>query len=428
MCQVILGGVKVRSVIKVMNDYDPLLYMDIHVTDGADYQYDITFGGHGKQGYSAGISDWLTNTYKPQADKELIANGHIPGNLLTTVNDQDFTEGNVLILGEPRFSDAYGNLRHMASILVENHSLKPFRQRVLGTYVLLESSLKILATDRGILKEATLTDRAKRATEIPMKWKVPQMEKSVSFEPQSNLLEKKNSAPLPDSLHLLGIQSIIKKSAITNADYVEWTGKPTTMMIANFRGTEPVAFVKRPIAYYVPAACNEIIERLKIHGIQMEILQQPQEVQVEMYRIQDAKFENEGGKTLPFEGHIQVNGTATPELHKHLFSAGSVRISTNQPLGDLAMLLLEPSSPDSYFQWGFFLPIFQRTEYIEGYVMEPTMQKMLDNSPELKKEFEQEKASDTAFANSPSAIYDWFYAKTNYYDSRYLLYPVGRVL
>jgi hypothetical protein len=165
-----------------------------------------------------------------------------------------------------------------------------------------------------------------------------------------------------------------------------------------------------------------------MHGIQMEILQQAREFAVEMYRIQDAKFENGEGKTIPFEGHIQVNGTAVAEQHKQLFAAGSAYISTDQPLGNLAMLLLEPSSPDSYFQWGFFLQIFQRTEYIEGYVMEPTMKKMLEDSPELKKEFEQKKATDTAFANNPSAIYDWFYAKTNYYDSRYLLYPVGRVL
>jgi hypothetical protein len=419
---------EIRAVINVMNEYDPLLYMDIHVTDGADYQYDITFGGHGKQGYSRGISNWLSNTYKPLADKDLSANGHIPGNLLTTVNDRDFSEGNVLILGEPRFSDAYGDLRHMASILVENHSLKPFRQRVLGTYVLLESTLKILAKEGGILKETTLADRAKRAVEIPMKWKVPQMTKSVSFEVQSNLLQKNKTASAPDSMLLAGIQSRIVKSAITSADYVEWTGKPITMMIANYKGTEPVAFVKRPKAYYVPASSYEIIERLQMHGIQMDILQKPTEIQVEMYRIQDAKFENEEGKTIPFEGHIQVTGTPVVELHKQVFTEGSARISTNQPLGDLAMLLLEPISPDSYFQWGFFLPIFQRTEYIEGYVMEPTIQKMLEDSPELKKEFELKKTTDQSFANNPNAIYNWFYSKTNYYDSRYLLYPVGREL
>ena len=136
---------EVRAVVNVMNEYDPSFYMDIHVTDGADYQYDITFGGIGQQGNSPGIADWLENNYKPAADKSLSANGHIPGQLLFALNDMDFTAGNVVIAGGPRFSDSYGNLRHMPTVLVENHSLKPFKQRVLGTYVLLESTLQQLA-------------------------------------------------------------------------------------------------------------------------------------------------------------------------------------------------------------------------------------------------------------------------------------------
>jgi hypothetical protein len=97
-------------------------------------------------------------------------------------------------------------------------------------------------------------------------------------------------------------------------------------------------------------------------------------------------------------------------------------------LGDLAMLLLEPASADSFLSWGFFDQIFQRTEYIEAYVMEPTMKKMLAESSELQKEFDQKKAADSVFANDPNAIYTWFYSKTKYFDERYLLYPVGRNL
>jgi hypothetical protein len=138
---------EIRSVIKVINEYDPLLYMDIHVTDGVDYQYDITFGGLEGQGYSKGISHWLATTFKSYADKDLTANGHIPGQLLFAVNERDFSQGATLTMGEPRFSDAYGDLRHMATVLVENHSLKPFKQRVLGTYILLESTMKLLATE-----------------------------------------------------------------------------------------------------------------------------------------------------------------------------------------------------------------------------------------------------------------------------------------
>ena len=419
---------EIRAVIAIINAYDPLLYMDIHVTDGADYQYDITFGGHGNQGYSKGIMNWLSTKYKPQADKELTANGHIPGQLLFAVNDRDFSEGSVLILGEPRFSDAYGDLRHTASILVENHALKPYKQRVLGTYILLESTLKLLAKEGRSLMQATIADRAKREAAIPMKWKVPQMNSAVSFESQSTLLQKNNTAPLPDSMNFLGVEAKIHRSAITNADYVEWTAKPVTMKVANFRGTEGVEIVSRPKAYYVPAASYEIIERLKMHGIKMEILQQPRTVAVEMYRIQDAKFQNAEGKAAPFEGHIQVTGTSKTESRQQLYAAGSACITTDQPLGNLVMILLEPSSPDSYFQWGFFPQVFQLTEYIEAYVMEPTITQMLQNSPELKNEFKQKKEQDAAFAKDPNAIFSWFYTKTKYYDSQYLLYPVGRAL
>jgi hypothetical protein len=74
-------------------------------------------------------------------------------------------------------TDSYGNLRHMASILVENHSLKPFKQRVLGTYILLESTLSLLAKEGKLLKEISQSDKALRESKVPMDWKVPQMKK-----------------------------------------------------------------------------------------------------------------------------------------------------------------------------------------------------------------------------------------------------------
>jgi len=419
---------EVQSVIHVINEYDPLLYMDLHVTDGADYQYDITFGGLDGLGYSKSISKWLAKTYKAQADKDLIANGHIPGPLLFALNDRDFSKGNILTSGEPRFSDAYGDVRHTASVLVENHSLKPFKQRVLGTYVLLESTLKILAAEGNSLKESTIADRANRESPFPMTYKVPQMNDKVNFENLENAKIKEEVVAVPDSLILLGIESKIVKSKATNTDYIEWTGKPVTMTIANFKATEPMDFVVRPKGYYVPIWCSEVIERLKLHGVEMKILKESKEVTVEMYRIQDAKFQDDSGKVLPYEGHMQVHGIPVPEIRKEVFPTGSVYISTDQTLGDLTMFLLEPKSPDSFLSWGFFNTIFQRTEYIEAYVMEPTITKMLADSPELQKEFEDKKASDNVFADDPNAIYIWFYSKTKYYDERYLLYPIGRNL
>ncbi|MGB8191420.1 MAG: hypothetical protein WCF67_05850, partial [Chitinophagaceae bacterium] len=398
---------EVRAVVNVINEYDPALYMDIHVTDGADYQYDVTFGGLGKQGYSSGIRSWLETIHKTFTDKELAANGHIPGPLLVAANDRDFSQGNLATLGGPRFSDSYGDSRHLASILVENHSLKPYKQRVLGTYVLLESTLKILATAGGSLKQITEKDKAVRMSKLPMSFKVPQV---------------------ADSIRLAAVTSVIRKSTITNGDYIEWLGKPVTMTIADYEGTEPADIVSRPKGYWVPASCDEIIARLKMHGIKMTTIAQAREVTVEMYRIAEYKFGDDNQNMQPFEGHMQVSASTKSETRKQLFPAGSVYISTDQPLGNLAMLLLEPGSKDSWFSWGFFLPIFQRTEYIEAYVMEPMAKKMLEQDPALQKEFELKKTSDTAFAKDPNAILSWFYSKTKFYDDRYLLYPVGREL
>ena len=419
---------EIRSVIQVINDYDPVLYMDIHVTDGADYQYDVTYGGIGKQGYSNGIRNWLENTHKTFTGKDLTANGHIPGPLLNTFNNSDFSQGNIVTMGGPRFSDSYGDLRHLAAILVENHSLKPYKQRVLGTYVLLESTLKLLAISGQSLKEITQKDKAVRIAKFPVAWKVPQMKNTVSFDTRSNPTTADTTVTATDSLKLLGIAAVIRKSSVTNSDYVEWQGKAVTTTVADYKSTEPLEFITRPKGYWVPASCDEVIARLKLHGIKMDIIAQPREVMVEMYRITDHVFEDDNHIMQPFEGHMQVTGTTKAETRKQLFPTGSVYISTDQPLGDLAMMLLEPTSKDSYFSWGFFHSIFQRTEYMEAYVMEPMAKRMLDDSPALRKEFEEKKAADKAFANDQNAILTWFYSKTKYYDDRYLLYPVGREL
>ncbi len=99
---------------------------------------------------------------------------------------------------------------------------------------------------------------------------------------------------------------------------------------------------------------------------------------------------------------------------------------TDQPLGDLAMLLLEPASPDSYFQWGFLLEILNRTEYFEAYAIEPMARRMLADDAELAAEFRQKLLTDREFAGDPRARLEWFYEKTPYYDREYRLYPIAR--
>jgi hypothetical protein len=270
--------------------------------------------------------------------------------------------------------------------------------------VTMESTLSILAKQGAALKKCMEADKTKRDAKIALEFKIP-------------------TSGAVDSMNLLGVSSQMVQSSVTNANYVEWTGKPTATTIPYYRATEVATSVDRPKGYWIPASCFEVIERLKVHGIKMETLTETKTLSVQMYRMQDAKYQAQ-----PTEGHIKVSAKPVAEIRTQVFSKGSVYISTDQPLGDLAIVLLEPSSSSSFFSWGFFMEIFQQTEYMEGYVLEPMMKKMLERSPELKKEFEQKKENDKAFAENANAIRKWFYSKSNYFDERYLLYPIGREL
>jgi hypothetical protein len=123
---------------------------------------------------------------------------------------------------------------------------------------------------------------------------------------------------------------------------------------------------------------------------------------------------------------VRVTAPATTERRRERYPAGSVRVSTDQPLGTLAVLMLEPSSPDSLFQWGFFDSILNPTEYVESYIMEPMAERMLAEDPKLAAEFLKKIDSDEAFRGNPRARLQWLYERTPFYDERARLYPVGR--
>lgn len=221
-------------------------------------------------------------------------------------------------------------------------------------------------------------------------------------------------------MKLLGIATVNERSVVMNDTFVRWTGRPIEETIPFVRYNNPDKKIKRPKAYWVPSTYPEIINRLRNHGINVEEINTANTVNVIRKRIEDYQF-----SPTPFEGHFMVSCSTAPERIETTFYPGSVRVSTDQPLGDLVVHLLEPEAPDSFFQWGFFLEIFNRTEYIEQYVIEPLAAQMLKNNEKLLKEFEEKKKNDAAFASNPQAIYEWFYAQSPYIDSQWLLYPVG---
>lgn len=390
---------EMRAMIRAIDTWKPDLYIDLHVTDGADYQYDVTYGWNGPAGFSPAIANWLDRSLRPAVDRGLSEMGHIPGPLIFT---DDPLQGVALGQSDPRLSHSYADARHIAAVLVENHSLKPYDQRVLGMYVLLEHTLRTVARDAAALRDATRTERTRRAKTIPLAWRVP-------------------AGVEPEQIEVLGIESRKTLSPVSGGVWMEWLGKPVSMRAPLRQASEVSASVTRPSAYWVPPQWRDVIELLDLHGVRYERITAPRDVDVIMYRFTDPKF-----ATQQFEGHVRVTSETTSEKRRERFPAGSLRIPTDQDLGTLAVLLLEPSSPDSLFQWGFFNSILSATEYVEAYIMEPMAQQMMAADPKLAEEFRRKVETDAAFRGNPTVRLWWFYQRTPYYDERALLYPVGR--
>ena len=240
---------------------------------------------------------------------------------------------------------------------------------------------------------------------------------------------KRNENQVPENVLFKGISSERYEGEVSGAEVVRWTGKPINESIPKVYISEPTEMVEIPAAYIIPAVWSDIVERIALHGIEVEQLSKPLSTRAEVYRLPGAGIAEKSGWTPnPFEGHIRIDpGEPVKQVIETTFPAGSYRISTDQPLGELLVLMLEPSAPDSFLQWGFFLEIFTRTEYAEAYVMEPLAQKMLESDAKLKQRFEQKLANDEGFAASQHQRLMWFYEQTPFYDEQYLLYPVARI-
>ncbi|GAA0399533.1 M14 family metallopeptidase [Brevundimonas terrae] len=397
---------EMRAVRGLILKYNPDIYLDVHVTDGMDYQYDVTFGFTGEDETftrSPAIAGWLDSVYKPHLYNGLEAQGHIPGELVFGLDDDNPRAGlNDGGLGE-RFSNGWGDAAHIPTILIENHSLKPHDQRVLGTYVFIEETLKVMSQNVAVVRAAIAADRALRPASLPANF--------VQVEEPTEIVPFK------------GIKYEMYESAASGRKEIRWLGEadPEIWQMPWF-GSKPSLHLTRPSAYWVPAYRTDIIERLAASGVQMTRVDAPTSVDVTMLRLKGPKLSQRAN-----EGHIEVKiDGVEEEMTRWTFAPGSVRVSTDQPLGDLVMLALEPQSRESYFAWGMFLEVLSRVEYIEPYAIAPLADLMMASDPALKAEFEAKLAAEPDFAANAHARLGWFYERTPFYDQRHLLYPVAR--
>ena len=252
---------EMAAMLGALNQWQPDLYLDLHVTDGADYQYDITFGFNGTGGHSPAIAAWLEKTFTPAVTNDLAAMGHVPGSTNTAnwINSTDLSKGIRTWMSDPRFSTGYGDVRHLPTVLLENHSLKPYERRVLGTYVYLESALRTAGKNGAALRQAIASDWAANAPMIPLAWEIDPKAPAATIDYKA-------------------IESRAVLSAISGSVRLVFTGKPIAQKIPYRLANHVSASVKRPRAYWIPPAWSDVVQRLELHGIQCERIAEPREL------------------------------------------------------------------------------------------------------------------------------------------------------
>ncbi len=399
---------EMQAWLRLYNQWLPDFFVDTHVTDGADFQYAISYKIATYENLAEPVRNWVNDYFVPKLESDMVNRGFPTINYIFFRNSHDVRSGLESWAESPRFSQGYTILHNRPGLLIETHMLKDYRTRVTATYHMLASVVKMISEQQRPLAAAIRS--ADKFTASP----------AFQAEPFPLRFTDTSDSVMVD---FLGVEYDVVKSDISGGDWYRfYPDKKKTYRIPYYNDQKTTLAVNLPAAYVIPAEWSEVIRRLEIHGVQMQRLAQPATLKVDSY-----KFSNPRWRNAPYEGHFTVSFDMDSIRETRSFPEGSVLIPLNQPAARVAVHALEPRAPDSFVQWGFFNAVFERREYAESYVLEVLARKMLAEDAELKEEFEHKVATDSSFAANPWARLDFFYRRTPYFDNRWNIYPVGKL-
>ena len=398
--------------LKLWQHWQPDFLIDVHTTDGADYQYDLTWYTEDPHKLDPAVSAWQHDAIVNHAMPAYEKRGHLGSIYLEFKDGRDPRKGIENFGSGQRFSTGYAALQNRPALLIETHMLKSYENRVHAVYDLVELMLQqinqrpaaLLAADAKA--DADTVARVHNAHAlVPLTFKA---------DPQSTKFELK------------GYAFTLTHSDISNSNWIQYDpSQPKTYTIDNWNGLLPDLSISPPAAYAVPAQWTAIIDKLDAHGIHYQRLQHPLKIQAEGYQLDDPQWGSQ-----PFEGHLMLRTFTLKDVASHEMElpVGSVIVPLDQPAANVAINLLEPQAPDSLLRWGFLNAMFETKEYAEPRVLEKLARDMLARDPALKTEFEQKLHDDPTFVANPGARLEFFFERSPWYTAQKIgAYPVLRL-
>jgi len=398
---------EMQAMLRWLNKWDPLLLIDLHVTDGAQFQPDVSV-----------LLE--PNLVGPQAMREvgrraqlgifdeLRKEGHQPLEFYPSfVREDDPSSGFAQGIAPPRFSQSYWPSRNRFAVLVETHAWKDYATRVKTTRDVVLAFLE-RAAEHGdawakAAKAADVSDRAEAKTNLPLAWTNAAGQTAIDF-PGYAYVRK----PSPISGEL-GITYDVKKPQLWHVPY--------------FPQVKPLLSVNAPKAgWVVPVAeAKWVRTKLDLHGFRYTVLKRAATLPVQAYRATGIHFD-----AGSYEGHQRLTTVGAWHREAQPVPAGSLFVPVKQRGQALLAQLFTPNAPDALMSWGFFNASFEQKEYIEPYVLEPWAEALLAKDPKVKEAFDA-RLKDPAFAHNPKARLRFFAELHPSWDSHFGLYPVFQV-
>ena len=399
---------EMRAWLFLFNTWMPDFFIDTHTTDGADYQYPLTYLLEIFGNMDQGLTDWTREVFIPEMTGAMDQRGFPVFPYVDFRRWHDPRSGLVSEVAPPMLSQGYTSLRNRPGLLIETHMLKPYPVRVEATYQCILSSLEILAKNKKEVQD--LIRNADESVCSPTFREKP-------FPLQFQVLEN-DSIMVP----FRGFDYSLEKSTVSGGSWFKYSNTPSTFLLPYFSINVPTVDAHLPYAYIIPAEWTLVIEKLRIHDVEMKFLKTQEMIHVSTWRFSNPKWQQN-----PYEGrHPLVQFDLEEITEERSFRPGSAIVEVSQKSARIIAHLLEPKGNGSLLYWGYLDAIFEQKEYAENYVLEKMALEML-RDPAIKKEYEHKMRSDSVFAKNPQQILFWFYAKSPYVDQRRMIYPIGKI-
>jgi len=395
-----------RAVLGVLRTRDPVLLVDLHCTDGAKFEHDISINVAPVAPRTDQL-DETANAFRDVVMSRLAELGHLPVSFYPSfVNDEEPLSGFGLGEAPPRFSQFYMAARGRLGLLVETHSWRTYKERTASTYHTLQAVFEQAKTKvpawRAVADEVSRADAALRGSKVTLVWK---------------------NGPGKHEIDFRGYPYEKRPSEISGGTWLWYDEtKPQIWKVPLYDELLPAVDIDVPRGGYIVDGgfAKQVAALLDLHGLVHVAIAGEPRLEVDTYRVTKVTHQ------APFEGRTRVALEGAWAREARTLERGSVFIPSDQPHARVLLHLFEPSLPDSLAQWGHFNATFEQKEYMEPYVAEEVARAMLAADPSLRTRFDAALAADPELAKSPARRLQWFYKRHPAWDERVNLLPIYR--